>query len=398
MTYDPFARGDAPVGVMSREIHGSARDRTLPVEIWYPTTEAQRGRDVDAATQDQYDPVPAKPSWGVPLVPQAAVRDAPLRDSGGRLPGVLFSHGFGAHRRQSTDFCTHLASHGYVVASLDHIGNTFMDLMDFSSMPPVFAPVSLAVMKQLAADRPADMSLLLDELLAGQLGIAAGRLDPQRVGMTGHSFGGWTTLVTTTRDSRIVAALPLAPGGGRTDEANPINDALADEPALKVEGGSVELRDPSKKPGARIFEVPEGEAFGGLERTISLEMCGQYFHGNASYHTDKAASEELGFRDVVVGGRMTMAYAAHILEERFGDAWFAGGRFDLKFTNPTWAGDTVVARGVVTGPDEEEPDWESGQQLRAPSPRLAGRKRAQREISRGYSYPCHTDRASRRAR
>ncbi|MEE2778095.1 MAG: MaoC family dehydratase [Acidobacteriota bacterium] len=120
--------------------------------------------------------------------------------------------------------------------------------------------------------------------------------------------------------------------------------------------GSVELRDPSTKPGARIFEVPEGEAFGGLERTISLEMCGQYFHGNASYHTDKAASEELGFRDVVVGGRMTMAYAAHILEERFGDAWFAGGRFDLKFTNPTWAGDTVVARGVVTGPDEEEPD------------------------------------------
>ena len=232
MTYDPFTRGDAPVGVMSREIRDSARDRTLPVEIWYPTTEAQRGRDVDAATQDQYDPVPAKPSWGVPLVPQAAVRDAPLRDSSGRLPGVLFSHGFGAHRRQSTDFCTHLASHGYVVGSLDHIGNTFMDLMDFSSMPPVFAPVSLAVMKQLAADRPADMSLLLDELLAGQLGIAAGRLDPQRVGMTGHSFGGWTTLVTTTRDSRIVAALPLAPGGGRTPEANPINDVQADEPAL----------------------------------------------------------------------------------------------------------------------------------------------------------------------
>jgi hypothetical protein len=29
MIYDPFARGDAPVGVMSREIHDSAHDRTL---------------------------------------------------------------------------------------------------------------------------------------------------------------------------------------------------------------------------------------------------------------------------------------------------------------------------------------------------------------------------------
>ena len=34
--------------------------------------------------------------------------------------------------------------------------------------------------------------------------------------MTGHSFGGWTTLAVTGRDSRIRAALPLAPAGGET--------------------------------------------------------------------------------------------------------------------------------------------------------------------------------------
>jgi hypothetical protein len=32
--------------------------------------------------------------------------------------------------------------------------------------------------------------------------------------MGGHSFGGWTTLMTVARDSRIRAALPLAPAGG----------------------------------------------------------------------------------------------------------------------------------------------------------------------------------------
>ena len=119
--------------------------------------------------------------------------------------------------------------------------------------------------------------------------------------------------------------------------------------------GDVELRDPRRKPGARRFEVPDGERFGGLERTISLKMCGQFFHGNASYHTDKEASRELGFQDVVVGGRMTMSYVGHILEERFGEAWWRSGSFDLKFTNPVWPGDTIAVNGVVTGADPDDP-------------------------------------------
>ena len=117
----------------------------------------------------------------------------------------------------------------------------------------------------------------------------------------------------------------------------------------KPAGGEVAFRDPSKKPGARKFSVPEGKAFGGLNRTITIQMCGEYFHGNANYHTDKQASKALGFRDVVVGGRMTMAYAANILEDHFGDAWWKSGRLDLKFTNPTWPGDTITASGVTTG-------------------------------------------------
>ena len=118
----------------------------------------------------------------------------------------------------------------------------------------------------------------------------------------------------------------------------------------KPAGGQVTFRDPSKKPGARKFIIPEGEGFGGLTRTITLEMCGEFFHGDANYHTDKQQSEALGFRDVVVGGRMTLAYTAHILEEQFGDAWWSSGRLDLKFTNPTWPNDVVTVRGVDTGP------------------------------------------------
>ena len=113
--------------------------------------------------------------------------------------------------------------------------------------------------------------------------------------------------------------------------------------------GKLALRAAGDKPGARRFEVPPGEPFGGLTRAITVEMCGEFFHGDANYHTNREASQALGFEDVVVGGRMTMALAAHVCEEAFGAAWWTSGRLDVKFTNPVWPGDAVTVRGVKTG-------------------------------------------------
>ena len=42
-------------------------------------------------------------------------------------PIALFSHTSAGHRRQSSFLCRHLASHGYVVAAVDHTGNTARD-------------------------------------------------------------------------------------------------------------------------------------------------------------------------------------------------------------------------------------------------------------------------------
>ena len=46
MSYDPFARGPFPVGVMTQAWHDARRDRTLDVEIWYPASDAVRGGDL----------------------------------------------------------------------------------------------------------------------------------------------------------------------------------------------------------------------------------------------------------------------------------------------------------------------------------------------------------------
>ena len=117
---------------------------------------------------------------------------------------------------------------------------------------------------------------------------------------------------------------------------------------LGQSSGKVALRDPKKKEGVRKFEVPDGEAIASVARNIDLEMCGVFFHGNRSYHTDKAASEELGFEEVVVGGKMTMSLIGEMLEQRFGRTFYEGGTLDVKFTNIVWPDDRVTAKGVIT--------------------------------------------------
>jgi dienelactone hydrolase len=220
-TYDPFARGDLPVGVRTFNWHDSARDRPLTVEVWYPTTDAHRGQDVAEATRDTYDLIPGcPPGW------QEAVRDAAPR--AGRSPLVIFSHGYGAHRRQSTFFCTHLASHGYVVAAMDHTGNTVFETIQAMMAaqmgePPPDPAVELA---KLMPVRAPDVTFVIDQLLAGKAeGVAA--IDGERIGMSGHSFGGWTTLMAARSERRIRAALPLAPAGGWTPLPGvPLGEAL----------------------------------------------------------------------------------------------------------------------------------------------------------------------------
>ena len=120
--------------------------------------------------------------------------------------------------------------------------------------------------------------------------------------------------------------------------------------------GRVALRNPKAKGGVRTFNVPDGEFVEGSPHAISLEMCGTFFHGNANYHTNIDAANELGFDEVVVGGRMTMSYVGDLLDRHFGKAWYEGGKMDLKFTNITWPGDSVIPKAVVT--DETVVDGE----------------------------------------
>ena len=222
MTYDPFRRGPHPVGVRTADLVDAGRDRPLTTEVWYPADATHAGADLAEETKDRFEMLP-----GLPESTQDAVRGA--RPGAGRFPLVMFSHGFGAHRRQSTFLCTHLASHGYVVAAMDHTGNTTFDIlqMTFAVRSGAEIPEPLSLVQPMIEARPRDVSFVIDRLLDGTAGDVAALVDAERIGMAGHSFGGWTTLATTHADRRIRAALPLAPAGGETHmPAEPLRRAL----------------------------------------------------------------------------------------------------------------------------------------------------------------------------
>jgi predicted dienelactone hydrolase len=185
---DPALPGPWRVGVKTITVIDEARGRELPVEVWYPADgEAPGGQPnryqalgelIDVETEALRDAVPAS----------------------GTFPLVLFSHGYGGIRFQSYFITEHLASHGWVVAAPDHPGNT---LLDFGQLGDDEATAQSAI------DRPVDMQVTLDRLLAGAAGVT---VDGGRVAATGHSFGGWTCLELARRDDRIRAVFPMAPG------------------------------------------------------------------------------------------------------------------------------------------------------------------------------------------
>jgi dienelactone hydrolase len=200
MSYDPFTRGPAPVGVQTTESR-DADGRSLVTEVWYPAVARHRGADLADATRDEFTIAPR-----MPRARQNAVRDAePVR---ARLPLVLYFHGGYGHRRESSNLCTHLASRGYAVAAPDFPGDHIAD-----NMPVSFggnAKSATTPIDQSARNRPRQAVAALDGLLgsAAEIGLD---IDGTRVGSTGISMGGFTSLAVNSLDTRFVASFAMCP-------------------------------------------------------------------------------------------------------------------------------------------------------------------------------------------
>lgn len=194
----------------------------LVVALWYPTDEEAKLRKY----------APAVPH----LEGEVAVGAVPAR---GPFPLVVFSHGGIGAGVCAMSWAEALAADGFVVAAPDHHDKVTLLRSDMEH-PPTRAQTLRALgwaarlsrgkeKGPTACDeyehRPREIRATLDALVkaaADENSPLHGLVDPERIGLTGVSFGSWTTWavaggIRLYHDPRVKAIVPMAPSAGRMD-------------------------------------------------------------------------------------------------------------------------------------------------------------------------------------
>ena len=219
LTAFPKPSGPFTVGTVDRVMIDPARTNlyryspptnTFMVTFWYPADPPavgvlpapMWGRWI-AADTSMYVSTDFDAQWAkvVPKLVGHRFRDVPVSVAAGKLPVVLYSHGVPTFRKLASQRAEELASHGYVVVAMEH-----------SDCWATEFPDGRYLAGNRSGDLPGrlrDMTFLLDELavLNDSDPLFAGRLDLDRIGVTGGGYGGMVVETCRTNNQVKCAAL-----------------------------------------------------------------------------------------------------------------------------------------------------------------------------------------------
>lgn len=148
------------------------KDRELTLEVWYPAAAS------DEAPSAVYEDVTR--THQPFAIAGAAKRGA--APAAGPFPLIVMSHGYTGYRTIMFYLGEHLASHGYVVASIDHPGSTNAEIDFVNNRGAGFASTLL--------HRARDQQFVLEKLSALESDL--GRvIDGERAAVIGYSMGGY---------------------------------------------------------------------------------------------------------------------------------------------------------------------------------------------------------------
>jgi predicted dienelactone hydrolase len=182
------AEGEYGVGVRTIDVTNKAqldtadfnskKDRKLTLELWYPTP------NLELEQKTSYD---NETRTGIPFSVQGnAIRNAAFDDDLGKFPLVIISHGYTGYRTMMFYLAEHLASHGYVVAGIDHTDSTNIDV-DFSKNAGAGFPSTLY-------NRARDQQFVLDYL--ADTAPFTNNIDSSSASIIGYSMGGYGAINT----------------------------------------------------------------------------------------------------------------------------------------------------------------------------------------------------------
>lgn len=157
------------------------KDRKLTLEVWYPATHSPNLNSTPLASYQN------QTRLGHAFNLQGnAYRDVPVNQQH-RYPLVVLSHGYTGYRTIMFYLGEHLASHGYVVAAIDHTDSTNAEV-NFTESPHSGFVSTLR-------NRARDQQFVLDHFSSSNLKQQFS-VDTDNAAVVGYSMGGYGALNT----------------------------------------------------------------------------------------------------------------------------------------------------------------------------------------------------------
>lgn len=210
------------------------------VEVWYPVNRGDVAgldpvpyfiRDELSGELDSLLPDDVNPPF-----PTAAFRDARASGSG-PFPLVMFAHGSASYRNQSTFLTTHLASWGFVVASVDYLERGLRRQFDLNMDDGPDAEIG-----------DVELTRMVAMLVAAENGregsVLQGRVSTDQIAITGHSAGGGTS-IRFGGEPDVITYIPLSAGLSSESAVE-----LPDKPSLWLTGAIDGIVDPERTASA----------------------------------------------------------------------------------------------------------------------------------------------------